>query len=88
MPKQWIYRECVVRLDVKKNDIVDEATFYQIQRVARGLTDLCVKYTDPYLGGTSGVSVHGLLHVSIFGFAFVQVPLLNDGTHGKRRDTQ
>ena len=68
VPKHWIFRDCAVKLDTQNEDDVDEATFYNIQKVARGLTELCVRFQWPHMGGTTDVGLLGSLHVSIFGF--------------------
>ena len=68
VPKLWVYRDCAVRLDVRNEDDVDEATFYNIQKTARAVTELCVRFRIPHMGGTTEVGLLGLLQVSIFGF--------------------
>lgn len=69
VPKRWIHHDCVLRLDVTNEDDVDQATFYEIERTARGLTELCVKYKYPFLGGTTDVGLHRSLTISVFGFS-------------------
>ena len=68
LPKHWIFRDCAVKLDVRNEDDVDEATFYEIQRTARGLTELCVRFNWPHMGGITDIGLLGSLQVSIFGF--------------------
>ena len=68
VPKYWIYRDCSIKLDVRNEDDVDVATFAKIQLTARGVTELCVRFQYPHMGGSTDVGLLGLLHVSIFGF--------------------
>ena len=69
VPKKWIYRDCVLKLDVENEDDVDEATFERIQFAARGLTELCVRFNPPFLGGITDVGKYRSLHISVFGFS-------------------
>ena len=69
VPKRWIHRDCVLRLDVTNEDDVDQATFYEIERTTRALTELCVKHRSPFLGGMTDVGLHGSLTISVFGFS-------------------
>ena len=67
VPKLWVHGDCNLRLDVNNADAVDTATFYKIQRTARGLTELCVKQRSPRVGGVASVGDFGALYISVFG---------------------
>ena len=68
VPKYWVFRDCAVKLDVQNEDDVDEATFFNIKKTARGVTELCVRFRYPHMGGITDVGLLGSLHISVFGF--------------------
>lgn len=68
VPKKWIYGDCGIDIDLKKDAETEVSTFNYIGNIALGLAEYCVKKTPPYLGGLSEIGENSRLQVILYGW--------------------
>ncbi|KAI4168819.1 MAG: hypothetical protein LQ348_007429 [Seirophora lacunosa] len=66
LPHVWVYRSCLLRLDMHSDDDEDSVPFFKIAVEAGIINAACVVH-PPHLGGTLPVGPLQVMNISLYG---------------------